>query len=173
MKYTFVPHHPDIEVYLLLTSSPTTQCSVATSGKDLSGKKLGKHHDVALSRPIHVLIIDDNKDLARLFSDILEVLGCTTSIAWAGSAGLAMAQARMPDIIFCDVNMPGDKNGLDVAGEIRANRDFNETRLIAITGFDDPESVSEARAAGFDSVFGKPIKFAQLKEVVDSCTKHR
>lgn len=121
-----------------------------------------------MSRPLHTLIIDDNKDLARLFADILEVLGCTTTIAWAGEAGLAMALERMPDIIFCDVNMPGDKNGLDVAMEIRANRDFDETRLIAITGFNDPDSIGEARAAGFDSVFGKPIKFAQLKEVVDS-----
>ncbi|MGZ3159113.1 MAG: response regulator, partial [Burkholderiaceae bacterium] len=134
---------------------------------------LGKHNDVALSRPIHALIIDDNKDLARLFADILEVLGCTTSVAWAGVAGLAMAQERMPDIIFCDVNMPGDKNGLDVAAEIRANRDFNETRLIAITGFNDPESIQEARAAGFDSVFGKPIKFAQLKEVVENHIAHK
>ncbi|MGZ3253571.1 MAG: response regulator [Burkholderiaceae bacterium] len=143
------------------------------SGKRAASTSLGKHNDVALSRPIHALIIDDNKDLARLFADILEVLGCTTSVAWAGVAGLAMAQERMPDIIFCDVNMPGDKNGLDVAAEIRANRDFNETRLIAITGFNDPESIQEARAAGFDSVFGKPIKFAQLKEVVENHIAHK
>lgn len=153
--------------------SSNTQGSVASNARHLAGTALGKHNHVALARPIHTLIIDDNKDLARLFADILEVLGCTTSVAWAGATGLAMAQKKMPDIIFCDVNMPGDKNGLDVAGEIRANRDFDETRLIAITGFDDAESVQEARAAGFDSVFGKPIKFAQLKAVVESFTAHK
>jgi CheY-like chemotaxis protein len=163
---------PDIEVQLPLVSSAITQCSIASSGSYLKNTAPGKKHDVTLSRPVHALIIDDNKDLARLFADILEVLGCTTAVAWAGAAGLAMAQARLPDIIFCDVNMPGDKNGLDVASEIRANKDYDDTRLIAITGFNDPGSISEARAAGFDSVFGKPIKFAQLKEVVDSCTKH-
>lgn len=158
---------------MVLVSSPHTQCSVKSTGIYMTNSRLDENTHLTITRPIHALIIDDNKDLARLFADILEVLGCTTTVAWAGEAGLAMAQERMPDIIFCDVNMPGSKNGLDVAQEIRANKDFDETRLIAITGFNDTESVSEARAAGFDSVFGKPIKFAQLKEVVESYTAHK
>ncbi|MGZ3238990.1 MAG: response regulator [Burkholderiaceae bacterium] len=158
---------------MLSSSTPDSQQSVASRDAHLANTTLGKHHNnVTLSRPLHALIIDDNKDLARLFADILEVLGCTTTVAWAGVTGLAMAQEKVPDIIFCDVNMPGDKNGLNVATEIRANKDFDETRLIAITGFNDPDSIGEARAAGFDSVFGKPIKFAQLKEVVESYAAH-
>ena len=157
---------------MVLFTSPHTQCSVKSPDVHLRNSRLSERSNLTIARPVHTLIIDDNKDLARLFADILEVLGCTTSVAWAGEAGLAMAQEKMPDIIFCDVNMPGIKNGLDVAQEIRANKDFDETRLIAITGFNDPESVNEARAAGFDSVFGKPIKFAQLKEVVESYIAH-
>lgn len=115
----------------------------------------------------HVLIIEDNRDLARLFGDLVEILGCTVDIAWGGKSGLQLAVARKPDIVFCDITMPGEKNGLDVAREIRANPSLADTWLVAVTGSDDPETRDLARGAGFGQLFAKPIKFAQLQGVLN------
>ncbi|HEY8605820.1 MAG TPA: response regulator [Noviherbaspirillum sp.] len=119
------------------------------------------------SAPLHALIVEDNRDLARLFSDLLEVLGCKADIEWNAVAGLEKAASLRPDIIFCDISMPGEKNGFDVAREIRAMPDLERTWLIAVTGYDNAETCDQAIAAGFDRVFAKPVKFAQMQAVLD------
>jgi CheY-like chemotaxis protein len=77
-----------------------------------------------------------------------------------------MAAETRPDIIFCDLTMPGDKNGFDVAQEIRANPDLSHILLIAVTGFTHLDACNRALEAGFEQVFAKPVKFAQLQKVL-------
>lgn len=123
--------------------------------------------------PLHALIVEDNRDLARLFSDLLEVLGCKADVEWNATAGLEKANALHPDIIFCDISMPGDKNGFDVAREVRATPGLAHTWLIAVTGYDNQETCDRALAAGFDRVFPKPVKFAQMQAVLDDVRNKR
>ena len=54
--------------------------------------------------------------------------------------------------MFCDLTMPGEKNGFDVAREIRANPALKNTWLIAVTGYDTPETHARAKEAGFDRI---------------------
>jgi CheY-like chemotaxis protein len=118
-------------------------------------------------RPLNVLVIEDNRDLARLFCDLLEVMGCVAHVAWSAQAGLDLAQEKLPDLIFCDLGMPGDKDGFDVAAEVRRNAALGSTWLIAVTGFAEEETHERARNAGFNRVFAKPVKFAQLQHVLN------
>lgn len=120
----------------------------------------------ANDRPLNVLVIEDNRDLARLFCDLLEVMGCVAHVAWSAQAGLELAQEKTPDLIFCDLGMPGDKDGFDVAAEVRRNHALDDTWLIAVTGFAEAETHERARKAGFNRVFAKPVKFAQLQNVL-------
>lgn len=122
-----------------------------------------------MSNKLHSLVIEDNQDLARLFADLLEVIGCSTEVAWSGNTGIELALLHKPDLIFCDLKLPGEKDGYAVAREIRASDRFDGTMLVAITGFNHPEACEKARDSGFDRVFTKPIKFAQIKEIVSSC----
>lgn len=117
--------------------------------------------------PLHALIVEDNCDLARLFGDLLEVLGCTVQIEWNAATGLRSAFENPPDLVFCDLTMPGEKNGFDVAREIRSNPGLDQTWLIAVTGYDTPETHTRAHEAGFDRVFSKPVKFAQIQAVLE------
>lgn len=124
--------------------------------------------------PLLALIVEDNRDLARLFSDLLDVLGCKAEVEWNAVAGLEKATALRPDIIFCDISMPGEKNGFDVAQEVRAMPELAHTWLIAVTGYDNAETYERALAAGFDRVFPKPVKFAQMQAVLEDVrTKSR
>jgi CheY-like chemotaxis protein len=120
---------------------------------------------------MRVLVIEDNQDLARLFSDLLEVMGCETEVAFNARTGIASAKRNMPDLIFCDLRLPGEKNGFDIAQELRADEAFAGIPLIAITGYSDVDEQRRALDAGFDRVFAKPIKFAEIQDVLKQFQK--
>ena len=115
---------------------------------------------------LRVLVIEDNHDLARLFCDLLEVMGCETEVAFNARAGIASARRTKPDLVFCDLRLPGEKDGFDVAHELRSDGTLAKIPLIAITGYSDLEEQHRAREAGFERVFAKPIKFAEIQDVL-------
>lgn len=121
--------------------------------------------------PMRVLVIEDNQDLAKLFCDLLEVMGCATFAAFSGRGGLEAARKEIPDLVFCDLRLPGEKSGFDVAREMRADAALAHIPLIAVTGYDDVREHQKARDAGFEGVFEKPVKFAQILEVLNSHRK--
>lgn len=72
-----------------------------------------------------------------------------------GRTALAMALARRPDVILCDVGLP-DIDGYTVARMVRGVPRLADVRLIALTGYASPEDRARARAAGFDAHMAKP-----------------
>lgn len=120
---------------------------------------------------MRVLVIEDNQDLAKLFCDLLEVMGCATEVALNGRVGLESAMRTPPDLVFCDLRLPGEKDGFAVAAQLRANPECAKIPLIAVTGLSGPEEYHRAIRAGFDHVFEKPIKFAQIQELLATYRK--
>jgi CheY-like chemotaxis protein len=120
---------------------------------------------------MRILVIEDNQDLAKLFCDLLEVMGCSTEVAFNGRVGLENAMRTPPDLVFCDLRLPGEKDGFAVAAELRANPACAKIPLIAVTGLSGPEEYHRAMQAGFDHVFEKPIKFAQIQELLATYRK--
>ncbi len=115
---------------------------------------------------MRVMVIEDNEDLATLFCHLLEVMGCSTQAAFNARTGPATIRNSLPDLVFCDLRLPGEKNGLDIARELRADPVCSHIPLIAVTGFDDPHEHQQARQAGFELIFDEPVKFAQFRAVL-------
>jgi CheY-like chemotaxis protein len=116
--------------------------------------------------PLRVLVVEDNQDLARLFCDLLDVMGCETDMAFTARSALDQARRNPPELVFCDLRLPGEKDGFDVAKELRADEALAGLRLIAVSGLTNVEEQKRAIDAGFDRVFAKPVKFAQIQEVL-------
>ena len=114
----------------------------------------------------HVLIVEDNSDLAKLFSDLFGVMGCTTDIALNAKAGFEKALKTPPDLVFSDLRLPGDKNGFDLAKDFRADKNLSATPLVAVTGSCEAEDFERAEQAGFDRIFTKPFKFAEIHKLL-------
>jgi CheY-like chemotaxis protein len=132
----------------------------------------GSDEKVVLERyQMRVLVIEDNQDLAKLFCDLLEVMGCVTEVAFSGRTGLESVRKAEPDLVFCDLRLPGEKSGFDVARELKRDPAFSHIPLIAVTGYADSEDHQRARDAGFARVFEKPIKFAQMLDVLNDYRK--
>lgn len=123
------------------------------------------------TRQMRVMVIEDNEDLAKLFCDLLEVMGCATQAAFNVRTALECIRSDLPDLVFCDLRLPGGKSGFDLARELRTDPACAHIPLIAVTGFDDPREHQRAREAGFEQVFDKPVKFAQIQSVLKGYSK--
>lgn len=122
--------------------------------------------------PMQVLVVEDNQDLAKLFCDLLEVMGCVTQAAFTVRSALESARANVPDLVFCDLRLPGGKSGFELAGEVRADPGLAHIPLIAVTGYADDHEHERALEAGFQRVFDKPVKFAQMMDVLNTYRQH-
>lgn len=116
---------------------------------------------------IHVVVIEDNTDLGRLFSDLLEVLGCTVGIASTVRAGLDEVANRKPSLVFCDLFLIGE-DGFSFAQRMKDHPEFHTIRLIAITGADPAAVQEKAYESGFERVLFKPVRFAEVQSLITS-----
>ncbi|HET9598188.1 MAG TPA: ATP-binding protein [Anaeromyxobacteraceae bacterium] len=108
-----------------------------------------------------VLLIDDNADAARTLADVLELLGHEVSIAADGASGIALARETRPDVVICDLGLP-DVSGYDVARTLRSDDALRSTRLIALSGYGQPEDKRRAKDAGFEEHFTRPAPVEDL-----------
>ena len=79
-----------------------------------------------------ILVIDDEENLRISMQLALRRAGHTCRLAETGSTGLAAARAKLPDLIFVDVNLP-DTNGLELMGELKTGG--VDAPVIVITGY--------------------------------------
>jgi two-component system CheB/CheR fusion protein len=113
----------------------------------------------------HVLLIEDNRDAARALDLALRLLGHEVSLASTGTEGLAKARELLPDIIVCDIGLPG-LDGYQVARAVRDDVSLTETALVALTGYVAAENVRLATDAGFDLHLQKPLSIEDLQWVL-------
>jgi CheY-like chemotaxis protein len=116
---------------------------------------------------MNILVIEDNPDFAQLLCDLLEIKGCGAIMAHNASSGMRLAKERRPSMIFCDLGLPGEMDGLDFAAALRKDVEIAHIPLIAVTGYSSDEDKKLALDAGFDMVFPKPVKFADLTAAID------
>jgi CheY-like chemotaxis protein len=88
-----------------------------------------------------------------------------TVIACTGPAGLESARTFKPDVIICDIGLPG-MDGYQVARTLRAARETRDIYLIALTGYGREEDQTRSRDAGFSVHMTKPIDFMALRKVL-------
>ena len=116
-------------------------------------------------RPVSVLIVEDQPDVAESLKLFLELSGgYDVAVAPDGEAGVAAALARPPAAVVCDIGLPR-KDGFQVAAEVAA-RLLRPPLLIAVTGYGTPEVQERARKAGFLHVLVKPADPFELDRLI-------
>ena len=118
-----------------------------------------------VSRARRLLIIDDNRDTARLTARLLKHRGYDTLTAHDGHEGIEAAQAFRPDIILLDIGLPG-MNGYEVAQALRDEPTCRETLIVAVSGYGESAARDRSRAAGFDHHLTKPLDFERLDDIL-------
>jgi PAS domain S-box-containing protein len=111
-----------------------------------------------------VLIIDDDRDVADGLRAVLEIHKHQVEVAGNGRDALEAARLFRPDIVFCDIGLPG-MNGYEVARAFRADGAFRSIRLVALSGYAQAEDLAKARAAGFDQHLAKPPNMEKIRRI--------
>jgi CheY-like chemotaxis protein len=118
-------------------------------------------------QPRRIVVADDNEDSAESFAMLLSFSGHEVRVAHDGDAALDAVREFRPDVAFLDIGMPG-KTGYEVAEAVRAEPWGHEIKLIAVTGWGQPDDRLRARTAGFDRHLIKPIDPAEVDRLLDS-----
>ncbi|MEO7251185.1 MAG: ATP-binding protein, partial [Arenimonas sp.] len=121
----------------------------------------------ALDRPrSRILLVDDNADARNTLAHALRTLGHEVSAAADGFEALEVVDKFQPDFAFLDIGLPV-MDGYELADRLR-QRPGKPIRLVAVTGYGQPEDKARARTAGFLAHFVKPVDFAQLLAAMET-----
>ena len=120
-----------------------------------------------VGRRRRVLIIEDNDDSAESLKAALELDGHIVEVAYTGREGLEKARAFSPEVVLCDLGLPG-LDGYAVARALHADPALRPNCLVALSGYGLPEDVERAREAGFDRHIVKPPDFVDLARLLAS-----
>jgi two-component system CheB/CheR fusion protein len=119
-------------------------------------------------RPRRILIVEDNVDAAESLRLFLELTGHEVTVAHNGPEGVARAHDTQPEVVLCDIGLPGEMDGYGVARALRHDPELSFTRLIALTGYGQAEDRRLASEAGFDLHLTKPTDPEALLRVLGS-----
>jgi len=114
-----------------------------------------------------ILIVDDDPNIRRLLSRMLEPNGFELLHAGDGEEGIARASAEQPDLILLDVVMP-KLNGFEVCRRLKAMEKFRLTPVVLITGLSDVQDRVAGILAGADDFLSKPFEQTELVARVKS-----
>ena len=118
-----------------------------------------------------ILIIDDNiqirQYLCRLFAQDYSV-----AEAGNGEEGLRLIRRRLPDIVICDVMMPG-LNGVELCSHVKEDPELNHIPVILLTASSSPEIKLKGIECGADDYISKPFEKELLLARVAGILKSR
>jgi CheY-like chemotaxis protein len=124
------------------------------------------HAAVAIpKRHIRILVVEDEKQLARMAMVVLTQRGHTVVVAPTGEEALEHLEHQRFELIVSDLGLGSGKNGWDLAQAVRAR--WPETHFVLVTGWGAAIDLKDAQARGVHEVISKPYRIAELRQVAD------
>jgi CheY-like chemotaxis protein len=117
-----------------------------------------------------ILIVDDKISSRELLRSILEKEGHQVTEAGDGLEALAKARTETPDMILLDLHMP-HRNGYEVVAELRTEKRFLATPIVAVTASAMLADRERVLAAGFDGYLTKPVPLNILRAEIERLLK--
>jgi len=118
-------------------------------------------------RAREILVVEDNDDIASVLVEWLEQRGHRASAVQTGPDAVRRALELEPEIILCDLGLPGI-DGLEVCRQIRAAALDRQPVIVALTGWGREADRDRTKAAGFDYHLVKPVGAEELDRVLES-----
>ena len=129
--------------------------------------RAGVHEAVSAPSGLYckIVVADDNRDAADSLKMLLALAGHEVFVAYNGQQALDLGARERPQAFVLDVGMP-DLTGYEVARRIRQQAWGRGVLLLAVTGWGQDDDKEQAKAAGFDFHFTKPVNPQEVEERV-------
>jgi CheY-like chemotaxis protein len=112
-----------------------------------------------------VVLIEDNPMAARSLQMYLHSAGHEVEVAHTGPDGIAAARRFRPQIVLCDIGLPGF-DGYAVARSLRREQELKDVYLVAISGYGRDRDQRRAGEAGFDLHLSKPVDLEKIDAIL-------
>ena len=112
-----------------------------------------------IAKKTTILVIEDDISIGIMIKAIAESDGFIALVAETGKAGIALAEEYIPDLIICDVHLPG-MHGLEVVKILKAHPDLTDIPVLMLTA--DIFKAEESFEIGVSEYILKPIRKNQL-----------
>lgn len=113
-----------------------------------------------------ILVIEDDENIRESLVELLEMRSYDLVSADNGNRGLELAQSARPDLILCDVMMPG-LSGYEVIEQIRRNALLKNVPFVFLSAKAMDNDVQRGKDLGANTYLTKPFKAQELFSVVD------
>jgi CheY-like chemotaxis protein len=115
----------------------------------------------------NILVIDDNEEIRSLVKAVLGSYGFNVMEAGNGRIGVQMLREQKPDLVVCDINMPG-MDGYETLGAVRESSLTAPIPFILMTGAVSRDGFRRGMVCGADDYLVKPFTTNELIEAVMS-----
>lgn len=132
-----------------------------------SQKPVKKQLEIHSKSEIRILLIEDNRDVAESFRDVLELYKYQVFTAHNGQDGVNKALEINPHFVICDIGLP-DINGFEVVRVFKSNPRLSSIFIIGLSGYAHTAYMENARQAGFDVYLAKPLNMDILQQIIIS-----
>ena len=112
-----------------------------------------------------ILIVEDNPNNVEIIFDYLTTFGYRVKAAYTGIEALTVLTEERPSLILMDIQMPG-MDGLETTKRIRANPEYQNLPIIAVTALTMPGDREQCLAIGMNEYLSKPINLRHLLQLV-------
>lgn len=121
---------------------------------------------------VKILFIDDDHMTLDLMKHVAEICGYNAVNCSSGKEALTLAVKELPDIIMLDLNLQ-DIHGTKVIEQLRKKRKIAKTPIIMLTAEKIFEEDQNKRLSGADGYIQKPLRLAELPEIVNKYVNHK
>lgn len=111
-----------------------------------------------------ILVVEDDPQVARLISLVLQRNGHQADIVADGETALDRARTNQPLMIFADLTIQG-MGGEALCSALKANPATRDIPYVVVSG--DRDIADKARVCGADDYMGKPFEFDDLIRLVN------
>ncbi|GAP38530.1 response regulator [Piscinibacter sakaiensis] len=112
-----------------------------------------------------ILVIEDEASIRDNLERILRLEGHRAIQAADGASGLRLIAERRPDLVLCDIMMPG-LTGFEVLAALQADPALRGIPLLFVSASAEPEKLEEALRLGARGYLTKPFNLAGLREAL-------
>jgi CheY-like chemotaxis protein len=136
--------------------------------RELSARNGAAPHETpseAKASARRILLVDDNRDATDSMATLLRLGGHEVRTAYDGQTALALARIEAPDVVICDVSMPG-MGGYELAHRLREDLGLRDSLLVALSGYAEDEDRHRSQEAGFNAHLAKPVRVDNLKRIL-------
>ncbi len=108
-----------------------------------------------------ILLIDDEEILRNLYKEFLELKDCTVEAAKSCEDALTHLQDYRPDLIICDIMMPGT-NGIETLKLLKNHERYRKYPVVMLTAVNEVESIKQCLSLG---ALGYVVKVSKPEQV--------